>query len=219
MLRFVLTVAVLAFPTTMGFSVVPNSRSSVRQQMSEKMRLSAKSTLTDETAWKLRILLNGVPTTGGRKVDQIFSVNAHFIEEEGYEPPQGFIKQIVSDESGENKGGLKITKSRWILSEDPNERKDGLWVWGLFKEPLYPFMLLQLESEEIELPGEEKDTIQPLKLYAQINHSRDEELGVVLKTTILNVRELETMKADPFGAATVEVYEEKGIGQISFQSQ
>jgi hypothetical protein len=23
--------------------------------------------------------------------------------------------------------------NRWTLSEDPNDRKDGLWIWGLFK--------------------------------------------------------------------------------------
>lgn len=37
---------------------------------------------------------------------------------------------------------------RWRLDEeagsDPLD-KGGLWIWGLFKEPLYPFMFLQLE--------------------------------------------------------------------------
>ncbi len=23
--------------------------------------------------------------------------------------------------------------NRWKLSEDPNDRRDGLWIWGLFK--------------------------------------------------------------------------------------
>ena len=35
---------------------------------------------------------------------------------------------------------LEFGDSRGKPTEDP---KDGLWVWGLFKEPLYPFMLLQ----------------------------------------------------------------------------
>ena len=39
---------------------------------------------------------------------------------DGYEPPQG---KIV---------GEGITGS-YLLSEDPDDRKDGLWVWGLFK--------------------------------------------------------------------------------------
>lgn len=105
-----------------------------------------------------------------------------------------------------------------MLSEDPDERKDGLWVWGLFKEPLYPFMLLQLETEEFDLPGEEGDSILPLKLFAQINHYRDEEKGVILSQAALNIREVETMKADPLGAATVDVYEEVSVGQLTIQA-
>ena len=35
--------------------------------------------------------------------------------------------------------------ARWRLSEDPEDQKDSLWIWGLFKEPLYPFLLLELD--------------------------------------------------------------------------
>jgi hypothetical protein len=28
----------------------------------------------------------------------------------------------------------------WTLSEDKNDRKDGLWIWGLFEEPKYPYL-------------------------------------------------------------------------------
>ena len=31
---------------------------------------------------------------------------------------------------------LKVKGGRWKLSEDPEDRKDGLWIWGLFQEPL-----------------------------------------------------------------------------------
>ena len=40
-------------------------------------------------------------------------------------------------------------KARWTLSEAEDTRGAGLWVWGLFKDPLYPFLLLQVNNEEI----------------------------------------------------------------------
>ena len=170
------------------------------------MHLQAKTTLTEETDWKLRLVLRSVSTTQGRKVDHVVSATVQFREEEGYEPPQGSITTAEGDP-------LKITKSYWKLSEDPNDRKDGLWIWGLFKEPLYPFMLLQMEVDEI--PLSEDDTIQPLQLYAQINHKRDDEAGVILEAGELKVRQMETINADPFGVASVDVYEEVNIGTLS----
>ena len=103
--------------------------------------------------------------------------------------------QIAPKSSEDGVQYLKVMKGRWQLSEDPEDRKDGLWIWGLFKEPLYPFMLLQIETEEYALPGEEGDAIQPLKLYAQINHKRDKDTGEVeLEAATLNIREIESMK-------------------------
>ena len=185
--------------------------------------LSVKSTLTDETDWKLRIVLRGVATKQGKKVDEIFSLTAQFLEDEGYEPPQGELKQLPGEEDR-----LKIVKGRWKLSEDPNDRKDGLWVWGLFKEPLYPYMLLQLQTDAVPLPsslsaGDEEepetvqDAIKPLSLYAQINHKRDSELGVILEASDLKVRQTESISADPFGAAKVDIFEEVDVGTLSVQ--
>ena len=91
---------------------------------------AVKTTLTDETTWNLRFVLNGVTTEKGRKVDEIFSISAQFLEDDGYEPPQGSLSQMQGDEPSR----LQIVKSRWQLSEDPEDRKDGLWIWGLFKE-------------------------------------------------------------------------------------
>ena len=186
---------------------------------------------------KLRFVMKNVPTVQKNVVKELlFVVDAQFVEEEGYEPPQGTVRQIQMDsESDDDSNKLKIVSSRWQLSEDPEDRKDGLWIWGLFKEPLYPFMLLQLETSSIPVPGsntntntntntssdeeedKEKDSIGPLKLFAQISHSRDEKLGVVLKASVLNIREMETVKADILGAATVDVYEEVSVGQLNIQ--
>lgn len=217
-----------------------------------------KSTLTDETIWNLRMVLRGVATEQGKKVDEIFNLQCQFLEEEGYEPPQGTIQLVAHTEadSSSNISRFQIAQSRWQLSEDPNDRKDGLWVWGLFQEPLYPFLLLQLETKPIPIPNSgvrmsmtattttttirnesdddnnpgvvaspqeqqqppQLDVIQPLRLYAQLNHRRDSEKGVILTATSdLTIRQMETVNADAFGAAKVNVYEEVSIGTLSIQ--
>ena len=147
-----------------------------------------KTTLTTDTTWRLRLLLNDITTTKGKKFDNtLFVVEGNFIEEEGYEPPQGLfiptVKEVSLAEDGKessntNTMALEVTNSRWTLSEDPDDRKDGLWIWGLFKEPQYPFMLLQMETTELKLPSsdsDESDSVPALKLYAQINHIRDRD--------------------------------------------
>ena len=178
-------------------------------------------TLTSDTVWKLRLVLRGVATAKGKKVDEIFLLSGSFVEEEGYEPPQGSFTQRSSQQGGDDSGErLQIVKSRWQLSEDPEDRKDGLWIWGLFKEPLYPFMLLQLETEAVPLPGrndEDKDFILPLQLYAQVNHKRKDGAALLEGTTEVKVRQMETINADPFGASKVDVYEEVSIGSLSIR--
>jgi len=186
--------------------------------------LSLQRTLTEETTWDLKFLLQSVPTEQGRKVSEFFSAKVQFIEEVGYEPPQGALKQVFDTTSGDQEEGegpgtsFKILSSRWKLSEDPNERKDGLWVWGLFAEPLYPFLLLQIETDKIPLPGDGADWIKPLKLYAQINHKREKNEGVFLSGGSLNIKEAETFKADPFGAASVTVYDDVTVGNLQIQA-
>lgn len=190
---------------------------------------ATKATLTADTTWRLRLLLNDVTTTNGRKLEgQLFVVEGSFIEEEGYEPPQGLFQETKNrstaeqeEEDAEGSGGtsLEVSNSRWKLSEDPDDPKDGLWIWGLFKEPLYPFMLLQMETKELTLPastdGENSDSIPPLKLYAQLNHIRNKDEGTVqLQSANLNIRVLELIKLP---GASVEVFEEEAVGQISFQ--
>lgn len=179
--------------------------------------IESPTTLTEETTWDLRFLLQSVPTEQGKKVDEIFLARVQFVEEVGYEPPQGCLQQLFSSENDDDEQRFRTVSSRWQLSEDPNDRKDGLWVWGLFAEPLYPFMLLQLETERIPLPGDDKDAIKPLKLYAQLNHKREQDVGVLLSGGDLNIREAETFKADPFGAASVTVYDDVSVGNLQVQ--
>ena len=184
----------------------------------------SKATLTEETTWRFSLNCYGLPTKQGKRADQLFVLETQFIEDEGYEPPQGSLRQVglsaQSDDSEDGNGSsnskIELLSSRWQLSEDPSERKDGLWVWGLFKEPLYPYLLLQMETKEIPLPGSDGDAIKPLKLYAQLTHKRDRDTGnVELGGAPLNVREVETIKADPFGAAKVDIYDEIDVGRLN----
>ena len=204
------------------------SRTCTSLSMVSETTNAKKTTLTDETTWRLRLLLNDVTTTKGKKLDgKLFVVEGKFIEEEGYEPPQGLFKPTVKvssssedDETKESGMTFEVTNSRWKLSEDPDDRKDGLWIWGLFKEPLYPYMLFQMETNECKLSSsndvDDNDSIPPLKLYARIDHIRDRdgENGVELKTANLNVRILEQVQLP---GATVDLFEEEAVGQVSFQ--
>jgi len=196
---------------------------------------TSTATLTDSTTWTMRMNLENLPTVKGKKVDGIYVVKAKFIEEEGYEPPQGLLEQCfikkdaIDDETSESEGEKRtlpsssqmiIRSGRWTLSEDPNDRKDSLWIWGLFKEPLYPFLLLQFDVEEITLSGEDQDAIKPFTLFAQINHKRGDNGEVILSSvTDLTVREKETYKADPFGAAKIDLYENVVVGKLQINSQ
>lgn len=212
-------VAGLASVRSRAFAPASYNALSVRRGSTARF-LSAptKTTLSEETTWDLRFLLQSVPTQNGSKVDEFFSAKVQFVEEEGYEPPQGALKQILERSEEVYQPSFKIVSSRWQLSEDPNERKDGLWIWGLFAEPLYPFMLIQLETDRIPLPGDKADFIKPLKLFAKIKHQREKDVGVVLSGGPLNIREAETFKADPFGAASVTVYDDVTVGSLQIQS-
>jgi len=221
--------ALAAATSTLTKSITSTTATMLSASSSSSSSTQRKTTLDKATDWNLRIVLRGVATEQGKKVDQIFVVKCQFLEEEGYEPPQGVLLQ----QDGSDQSSFQVQKSRWLLSEDPDDRKDGLWVWGLFKEPLYPFMLLQMETSAIPLSGggsknddsdnEDKeeenkpDSIKPLQLYAQINHKRDSDVGVILEACDLKVRQVETMKADVFGAAKVDVYEEVNVGTLSIQ--
>ena len=99
---------------------------------------TSMATLTDATTWTMRMNLENLPTENGKKTGGIYVVQAKFIEEEGYEPPQGLLQQVFpqdatsdGDENEEEKTSstpqMTVTSGRWTLSEDPDDRKDGLW--------------------------------------------------------------------------------------------
>lgn len=168
-------------------------------------------TLTEATTWQLRLKFDDLPVLSKEKIERVgklFSVRAKFIEEEGYEPPQGSMQQVGFDDDDLQ---LTIMKGRWTLSEDPDDRKDGLWVWGLFQEPLYPFLLLNLETEaqDIQL-DEETINIPALNLYAKIPHRRKEG-SVVLDTAALNVRSTEQLQ---LVGAVADYFDDTCVGEL-----
>ena len=62
-------------------------------------------------------------------------------------------------------GSLRLGEqpAQWSLSEDPEDRKDSLWIWGLFSDPLYPFLLFQLDlAAPVDFPEEATETLPTL---------------------------------------------------------
>jgi len=114
-----------------------------------------------------------VPTPKGDAAEETITANIRFEEEQGYEPPQGFV--TIESSLPEGKLQLGRQPGRWKLSEDPDDPKDSLWIWGLFKEPLYPFMLLSLT-----LADDCGDLPSGTTLYLQGEHKRDPVEGVRL---------------------------------------
>ena len=184
-----------------------------REKKSVSLPMASSSTvptLTDATVWQIRLKTEDIPSKSGEKIgSRMFKLKAQFTEEEGYEPPQGFLKQML--ESPDEKGDdveLKIANARWLLSEDPEDRQAGLWIWGLFKEPLYPFMLLTIETEELEL---ENNLILPsMTFFAQIPHRRKDG-AVSLENTVLNMRNTEKLQLI---GSVANYFEDVPVGQL-----
>ena len=167
--------------------------------------------LTPSTEWRFDATFDNLKTDSGRTVlTQRVLGRGKFVEEEGYEPPRGKI--VFEGEAGGSFEGGK-----WALSEDPNDRKDGLWVWGLFKEPLYPFILLSLDVGAIASLGEElTDQIPAFTANAQMRHVRDKKTGAVeLKRSPLTLKKVTVQKADLAGLASFEYVENMSAGSIS----
>jgi hypothetical protein len=117
-------------PTTQQFQ----NRQAVK--LAAESATSSMATLTESTTWTMRMNLENLPTEKGKKTGGIYVIQAKFIEEEGYEPPQGILQQFfpkddtVDDENTENEPSasqMTVRSGRWTLSEDPNDRKDSLW--------------------------------------------------------------------------------------------
>ena len=95
----------------------------------------------------------------------------------------------------------------WTLSEDKDDRKDGLWIWGLFEEPKYPYIYFYLDiyptvivdKNEYKVPQKLKSdggktpttvttSIDKEKIFQGINNEIEDNsyLNSVLKVEIKN---------------------------------
>uniref|UniRef100_A0A7S4C309 Uncharacterized protein n=1 Tax=Chrysotila carterae TaxID=13221 RepID=A0A7S4C309_CHRCT len=175
--------------------------SAVRLALAESGKGGVRS-LSPACEWRLQLRLFP-PTKEGaadseapRAEDyEVVTATVRFALDEGYEPPQGLIRV----ESCLPEGALKLGEmpTRWMLSEDPDDRKDSLWIWGLFKEPLYPFILFQLECSEIALPT--GVAIPAGRLYIQADHRRSPTEGVRLGDGKVSYRVAQQLEADLVG--------------------
>ena len=101
---------------------------------------SQKATLNDKTLWQLSIIFkeNNETTTKA-------NLRVRFIHDIRYEPPQGRLF-IQDDYNGLVKTDSDGYSGKWTLSEDKYDHKDGLWIWGLFEEPKYPFLYFSMSK-------------------------------------------------------------------------
>ena len=154
------------------------------------------------TSWRLAL------TVG----EEVLTATLRFNEDPGYEPPQG---QLIVDscipEGALQCGQPPQGRQLWKLSEDPDDPKDSLWIWGLFKEPLYPFILGSVVLAE-EWAGLAAGTT----IYLQGEHKKNPELGTLLGEGEASVRVSERVGVGP-GAVDVDAPEP--VGTFNFLGQ
>lgn len=180
--------------------------------------------LNRSTQWDLRLELD--PAELRTKADRVLPSSSFVIdgvvfdEAENYEPPQGSLTVTSASERG-----LQLESSRYKLSEDPNERKDSLWIWGLFKDPLYPFLLLEMTTKPFLFGGgDDAEVLPSLKLYIQMGHKMErnkEKRGArssILSPAMVTMRRTVNVKADLVGLARADIYEEKVVGKITINN-
>jgi hypothetical protein len=152
----------------------------------------------------VRGVFDALTGSGETFSDRRATVIAEFADEIGFEPPQGSLRLVGEDGAASDAG-------TWQLSEDPDDKRDGLWVWGLFEEPLYPFLLVALDSEAIGLPAGGR-------LALRLGHkSRPNEGEQLLSSGSVAARRKENYSADLFGLSSAALDEDTNIGTVSIQ--
>jgi hypothetical protein len=128
-------VVFLLLNLTCSLGYQPQSQSS-RCEFALKLSSGIPS-LSSNCLWNLDIALQS------KDIKSTTLIGVRFVEDRGYEPPQGKIF-VETDPNSFMKLTGKGYAGSWSLSEDKNDRKDGLWIWGLFKEPKYPYLYFTL---------------------------------------------------------------------------
>ena len=122
-----------------------------------------------------------------------------FDVDEGYEPPQGVVRVVNADDSG-------IVGGRWTLAEDPDAARDnpldngGVWFWGLFDAPLYPFLVVN-----VTLPNDAG------AVRLKIPHGRGKKRGAVLEPGEVSRAVTADVAADQFGLSRATVVVDRAI--------
>ena len=182
--------------------------------------LGRRASLDASTLWRLTLRLQ---REGWPEVEAVLRVR--FLLDGGYEPPQGRVL-VEADLNGlarvDERG---LSPFRWTLSEDRDDRKDGLWIWGLFREPNYPFLYTSLAIyDDVILPSGEAvplfggEGVPSGRLYLRFSHRPDKDLGAVLSYGEISCKLNETALADPLGlGGSVDVGEFVSAGSVQIQ--
>eukprot|EP01038_Epipyxis_sp_PR26KG_P008196 gene8196-11086_t len=178
-----------------------------------------KADLSGSYVWRLAIKLI---KNGYENLDLISRIR--FVRDMNYEPPQGRVF-VEGDYNGAIRTDEKGFAGRWTLSEDKNNRKDGLWIWGLFEEPKYPYLYFYLDiyNSTILPNGEEKPIFDGAsiindRLDFRFNHIIDANVGTVLSKGEVTYKSEVMVKADPFGiGGMVNIGDTVNVGSVDIR--
>jgi hypothetical protein len=209
----------LASYAAQSFNIARTGRVN-RDSAALMMRVQRQPPMLDEnTLWRLTVRMPQ-KDKGSAPVSAVARVR--FIEERGYEPPSGKIF-VEDDFSGIFRVNEQGYAASWTLSEDKDDRKDGLWVMGLFAQPKYPFLYfsLGLFPNFITVSGEEEafslmegvPGVPGDKLNFIFSHTNNGEEGRVLSngkvtyknSEILNLPLTQVDIGEEVAAGTVEL--------------
>ena len=176
------------------------------------------SSLTSESTWRLQFEFFSGKDPAATAPDRTVSAKVKFVLDEGYEPPQGIVEILEDDDDVFAPARTNATtgvqmNNRWSLEEDPNERKAGLWIWGLFSEPLYPYLLFSMDVNRVEV-AEGGYHVPAGPVFAQMKHARGSKQGCVLTEGTLSFKVTKTYQADLVGLSKVAVGEPNACGRI-----
>ena len=127
--------------SSFSHAITRNSRQTCHSSMTMNAQPTKRALLDKSTLWRISLTLS---KSGFKSIETIARVR--FVEDRDYEPPQGRIF-VEDDFNGLIRVDEKGFAGTWTLSEDKDDRKDGLWIWGLFQEPKYPFMYFSLGKQ------------------------------------------------------------------------
>ena len=189
-----------------------------------------KATLDSSMPWDLSVVIK---KEGFADIQT--DLRLRFVAEPGYEPPQGRIfveRDPLAIIDTDDKGFALAPAPAWTLSEDKDDRQWGLWIWGLFAEPLFPYLYMTLPvldeclAEVVGEDGEKRKKMQPIfggtgipgrRLDFRFNHVR-EDGATVLSEGKVTFKEVEMQKVDPLGiGGEVNVGDIKEAGEAQLR--